>query len=167
MIRLATLDDRPHFLRLWALLLEEQHKGGSQVLPTTNNLYLCLEAFENYTTGRENGVAIFWWPEDCEEPVGITMGGEDIKFNRWDTELDKLGTMWGIYVDPSYRKAGVAGKLLDELVNNAIAKLGFTHAEIHVLESNVASRTLTESFAGKPFLYHYILPLNDAKSIRE
>ena len=167
MIRQATVDDRGHFLRLWAGLLEEQHKSGSQVLPSLNNLYLCLEAFENYTTGRESGAVLFWWPEDSNEPVGITMGGEDIKFNRWDTNLDKLCTLWGVYVDPSYRKEGVAGKLLDSIVNEGIEGLGFEHVETHVLETNTASRVLVENFAGKPFLFHYIISLKDAKSIRE
>ena len=167
MIRLATLDDRPHFLRLWASLLEEQHKGGAQVLPTRNNLYLCLEAFENYATGREKGLSMFWWPEDSDEPVGLAMGGEDVKFNRWDTNLDKLCTLWGVYVDPPYRKDGVAGKLLDSLVHTGIAELGFDHVEVHVLETNTASRVLVENFAGKPFLYHYIISMQEAKSIRE
>ena len=165
MIRPATLDDRAHFLRLWAQFLEEQRKAGSHILPTLPNLYRCLNVFERYTRGDQYGVCLFWEPEGGE-PVGMTMGGSDIEPNQWETDLGELCTLWGVYVDPSHRKEGIANKLTEAIFQRAL-EWGADHFETYILNNNAGSQKLIAGADSTPHISRYIVSFRDAKEFRE
>jgi ribosomal protein S18 acetylase RimI-like enzyme len=133
MIRTATLADRPHFLRLWAEFMAEQEKEGSYILATTRNLYRMLENFESYVTGGTDGVCMFWEAEG--QPVAIVLTGYCSGAEEWETSLGRIATLWGVYVQPSYRGKGIALKLFAHGVEVG-KELGFDTLETHVRSDN-------------------------------
>ena len=60
--RVASKDDRAHFLRLWGAFLEEGAEQGSRLKANDKNLGLSRQYFDAYTTGQLRGVAALWCP---------------------------------------------------------------------------------------------------------
>jgi GNAT superfamily N-acetyltransferase len=165
MIRTATIEDRPHFLRLQARLLEDLRKGGSHILPTLPNLYRCLDAFECYVQGDRYGACLFWHPTDLRDPVGMIMAGADNVDDPWETDLGELCTLWGVYVDPEHQGKGIGNSL-----NEAIFQLALTWPadsfETYILATNSTVHHMMDGFDGKPFISRYTVSLREAKEFR-
>ncbi len=165
MIRLGTFEDRPHFLWLWARLLESQRKLGSPVLPNLCNLYHCLDAFESYTGGNVPGCVVFWWPKESEEPVGVVMGGAELAPNHWETDLGRLATLWGVYVDPEYQGQGIGLKMFVEILRVG-RELGFDSVETHIISGNEHGREIAEASGARPHNSQYFLSLRDPETMK-
>lgn len=165
MIRRATMEDRPHFLRLWASFLEDQRKLGSHMLPSRNNLYRSLDSFEAWIRGDRYGICLFWEPEG-EDPVGIIMGGSDPVPSVWETDMGEVPALWGLYLEPSYRGKGIGAKLTAATFEDAI-KWGMDYFETYVLVGNSNPDQLMKGFVGKPYINRYLICFKDANNLRE
>lgn len=164
MIRRGRMEDRPHFLRLWARFLEEQRKLGSHVLPNLRNLYHCLEAFESYTAGNVPGGVVFWWPKDLDGPVAGVMGGANLGPNDWDTDLGQLATLWGVYVDPEYQGQGIGLKIFGEIAKIGV-EMGFDSVETFVIEGNGPGAEIAVASGAKPHTQQYFMALRDPETM--
>lgn len=162
MFRLAQLSDRPHFLRLWALHMTEQEKDGSHVLANMANLYRCLDKFESYAYGNLAGGTILYQPNPEAEPVGAAMGGELGVPDEFETDLGRLCTVWGVYVDPEYRGQGIGLKLLREILAEGLRQ-GFDSVETYVRLNNPQGQRAAEAFGCTPYMKQYVAVLRDPK----
>ena len=160
MIRIAKLSDRPHFLRLWSRQLEEQEKEGSHLRSDMQNLYRCLDLFEAYTLGNDLGFCLLAQPDDAKEPIGAVMAGELLVPYPFKTDLGKLATLWGVYVDPPFRGRGLGVKLFQEALEVGL-KLGFDSVETYVRTDNPHGQQVAESFGTKPYMVQSIASLHD------
>ena len=164
MIRPATLDDRGHFLRLWAKLLEGQYKDGSHVLPTLGNLYRCLDKFEAYVMGSQFGMCVFFEPPEAR-PVGVVMAGELAVPDEFETDLGKLATLWGVYVEPEYRGQGIALKLFAKTLEMGLER-GFESVETYARYSNPHGQRVAEAFGCEPYMKQYVARLRDPRVMK-
>jgi hypothetical protein len=107
MIREATKEDFPVFLRLWLDFLEEQREYGSEILPTprTVNFFSCL--FVAYTTGARRGVVLL------NDDNAVLMYGEGLSEQPYDTDRDPAAHGWGVFVKPECRGNGLSGEMYD------------------------------------------------------
>jgi len=154
----GVLEDRPHFLRLWAGFLDEQRKSGSHVLPNLKNLYMCLEHFENYAAGRIRGGTVFYSPGDELEPVAVVMGGDRGIPDEWETDLGIMATLWGVYVEPEYRGQGIAIKLFRELFRVGLEQ-GIDSIDTCVLAGNQHGEEVAEAFGTQFYARQFIVSL--------
>ncbi len=159
MFRLATIDDRSHFLRLWAQHMTEQEKEGSHVTANLANLYRCLDLFEGYAMGSLFGMTVLCQPPGLE-PVGAVMAGELSVPDEFDTDLGKLATLWGVYVEPSHRGQGIGVKLFQEILQVGLEK-GFDSVETHIRVKNEHGRRVAEAFGTAPYMQQHIASLRD------
>jgi GNAT superfamily N-acetyltransferase len=111
-IRRATIKDRATFLGLWKEFMLEQEKLGSPVRVTDDNLRLYANLFESYEIGSLFGACLLAYQKD--RPVGLILAGEQPPGGLpLETKYGKSATLWGVYVQPEYRRQGIAKKLQD------------------------------------------------------
>ena len=164
MIRSATLQDRPHFLRLWAQFTQDQEKAGSHMLANLNNLYRYLNHFEAYTMGSRLGSCLLCQPEDSDEPIAITMGGELGGGDEFDTNLGKVATMWGVYVSPEFRGRGIGLKLVAG-GQKSLLELGFDVVETYTRAENSQAMTLGTESGTTVYAVQHVISLRDPKML--
>ena len=158
MIRLATLADRPSFMRLWAAHMAEQEKQGSKLLASTSNLYRHLEMFEAYVLGITAGMCHI---QSCDgEDVGIVMAGECLGGSNWETKMGRMATLWGVYVEPSHRGQGIAVKLFQACLAEGL-KMGFDSVETYVRLDNPHGQQVADAFGIKPYQTQHLIKLRD------
>lgn len=160
MIHQATLTDRPDFLRLWAEHMAEQEKDGSHVLATTGNLYRQLENFEAYVTESVNGLCLFYKVESTA--VAVVLAGEIIGINEWETDMGKIASLWGVYVQPSYRGQGMGVKLFKRAMEMGL-EMGFDTVETYVRTDNPHGQRVAKAFGTIPYLQQHLVSLRDPK----
>jgi GNAT superfamily N-acetyltransferase len=124
-IRQAQWEDRPIFAELWSHYLEDNyHEAGGQVLPSDENKLAYLKLFDSYTRGSLYGLVILAF--DNERPVGVLLAGEEPPSGFYlDTDLGRIIEIWGVWVDPDYRKQGISTRMAAQGQKLAI-ELGFT-----------------------------------------
>ena len=137
-IRMATKDDQPHFLRLWRAMLEEIEGMGSDIEVVDANLETVLAHFLGYCSGALFWAAMVWY---CPEgtPEGVVMSGE-VAGSRFPF-VSKHGTLseaWGGYVSPRYRKQGILHTLQTALAKR-LRHMGFDAMQTQVHPGNQAS----------------------------
>ncbi len=158
MIRTATLTDRSTFLLLWSEHMVEQEKDGSHLLATTRNLYKHLETFESYVTGCTNGTCIFY--EVNDKPIALVLAGAFQGLDEWETDMGKIATVWGVYVQPSYRGQGMAVKLFQQCLKTAL-EMGFDSVETYVRVNNAHGQRVAKAFGTTPYLQQHLVSLKD------
>ena len=163
MIRLATLEDRPHFLRLWSQYLQDQEKAGSRVLGNLNNLYQFLSYFEGYATGSQLGGTLLCQPSDAEEPVAVVMGGETGP-EEFETDLGKTAMMWGIYVDPKFRGRGIGLKMIAES-HKFLLEWGFDSVNTYTRTDNTDALKVAAEAGLSAYMIQQIVSLRDPKML--
>jgi GNAT superfamily N-acetyltransferase len=147
-LRFADYRDRPKFLKLWKSFMHEEQQLGSLVHPSDYNLRQHCQLFESYTGGSLFGLCVL--AEVGEEPVGILMVGEDYPGGLvLETDLGKSAQVWGVYVDPAYRKTGLAHRMQDFGLPETM-KLGFDTVTSMVLDSE-AARANALNWGTKPY----------------
>ena len=161
MIRPAELSDRPHFLRLWSRMMTEQEKEGSHLKANLANLYRCLDLFEGYITGSLFGFCILYQPED-REPVGAVMAGELAVPDEFETDLGRLATLWGVYVDTPYRGQGIGVKLLARAYELG-SEIGFDAVETYVRAGNTHGERMAEACDPTVYMRQHVSLLRDPK----
>ena len=161
MIRSATLKDREQFLRLWSRHMTEQVKEGSHLVANLRNLYRCLDLFEAYVEGNLFGMCVVH--ETVEnELVGISLGGELANRDEFETDLGKLATLWGVYVDPPWRGKGIGVKLFQEMLRLGL-EMGFDSVETYVRITNTHGQRVASAFGTTPYMTQHIASLRDPK----
>lgn len=155
MIRLSTLQDRPHFLRLWQSFLTDQRKQGSLVHDSMNNLYLELGKFEDYTLGSRLGGCLFWLPKEEDKPEGLVLWGEHPVESQLDTDVGKVCFLHGVYVEEAHRKLGITKQLFAEALKIGLVQ-GFDSVETFALADNEAGKASALGFGTKCHMYYYI-----------
>lgn len=91
------------FRKLWKQFLTENEKAGSTVSATAKNMETPESLFKVYTDGDVQGIVLF------VGDYAVLMAG--------DTQIEHTGRtamLWGLYVEESRRKNGVATLLIEE-----------------------------------------------------
>jgi ribosomal protein S18 acetylase RimI-like enzyme len=112
-------------------------------------LRLSPEAFGS-TFERESAQSDAWFAERLatSEVLGAWHGADLVgvvgfRAQEGSKEAHK-GLLWGMYVQPAFRKEGLAGRLLDALL--ALAKGRVELVQLAVWDGNIAARRLYERF---------------------
>ena len=155
MIKLATLQDRPHFIHLWQAFLTDQRKQGSHVHDSLHNVYLELGIWESYVTGQTSGGCLFWYPKDEGPPEGLVIWGEDATPAVRETDLGRVCFLHGVYVSEEYRKQGVTKRLFAEALKEGLSQ-GFDSVETFVLTVNEAGTQSALGFGTEPYMQYHI-----------
>ena len=163
MIRNATLQDRPHFLRLWSAYLREQQKEGSHLLADNHNLYRFLGFFESYVTGARAGVCPLAIVD--EKVVGLCMGGELLSLDEWHTDLGRIFTFWGIYVEPEYRGQHLSGQLFSKCLESGL-ELGADTVETYVRTANKQGQGVARLFGTHAYIEQHIADLRGPEVLK-
>jgi ribosomal protein S18 acetylase RimI-like enzyme len=145
--------------------MTEQEKDGSHLTANLPNLYRCLDLFEAYTTGSLFGICVLCQPDPEKEPVGIALGGELAVRDEYDTDMGRIATIWGVYVEPSHRGSGVGVKLFAKALELAI-EMGFDSLETYVRDNNIYAQKLAETCGAEPYMRQYIASLRDPKMFK-
>lgn len=88
--------------------------NGSVILPTEENLREFLGLFESYTVGSLHGFCLLAEPPGAPA-VGCVLVGEEPGLGlHLKTTIGRLAMLWGVYVEPEWRRRGVAWKLQDD-----------------------------------------------------
>lgn len=161
MIHTAVLSDRPDFLRLWAEYMTEQEKEGNHMLANTQNLYHQLEVFESYVTGGTNGVCLFWETAE-KERVAVILVGEFAGLDEWETDMGKIATIWGTYVQPAYRRQRIGLKLTQKGLEIG-REMGFDTIETYIRIDNPHSLQIVEICGFAPCAQQCLVSLRDLK----
>ncbi len=163
MIREATLTDRSTFLLLWSEHMVEQEKEGSHLLASTHNLYKQLETFEGYVNGCIDGACIFY--EVNDKPIALVLAGAYPNPDEWDTNLGRISTVWGVYVQPPYRGQGIGVKLFQRCLEIAL-ELGFESVETYVRINNAHGQRVAKAFGTTPYLQQHLVSLKDPEVLQ-
>ena len=153
----ATLQDRPHFMRLYSEFQKDQREKGSYFLPSTHNLNLAKNMFEKYAEGQVEGFTLLWTPEEGE-PVAILMAGSDINPNHWELSLEKLAILWSVYVQPSHRGQGLTMKLFKRAWEMGVG-MGYQTIVTYALVGNTHGERVAYAAGVKPAMVEYNLNL--------
>jgi len=165
MIHEGTLQDRPHFMRLYFEFMKAHHERGSYFLPTIHNLNLAKAMFEKFATGVEEGFTLFWTPQDSTEPVAFIMAS-DFQDSDWDVSLGKFATLWATYVQLPYRNQGIAIKLFARAREIGLG-WGVESVLTHVLAGNTPADYVSRAFGTRPALIEHYVDLKGAMSSPE
>ena len=149
MIREATRHDRPAFLQLWQEYQKEQREHGSHVHDSLANLMIHRDLFDAYVTGSLFGFCLFWTPNKMTEPQACVMAGEPWGESRWETDLGKTATLWGVYVHPEHRGGGI-GLKLERAALPVGLNMGFKTVETFVLVGNPHGERIALGFGTEP-----------------
>jgi len=144
--------------------MAEEEKGGSHVIANVPNLYRCLDKFENYAYGSQLGMTVFYRPGSEKEPVGVVMAGE-LGVDEFETDMGKVATLWGVFVQPEYRGQGLALKLFQEILAEGLRR-GFDSVETYVRFNNPHGKRVAEAFGCTPYMQQYLAPLRDPKILK-
>ena len=165
MIRQAELEDRPEFLRLWQKYLTDQRKDGGYLWDSLHNLHLFLEFFEAYTLGSLRGVAMFWWPDVLDHPVGVILAGQTASRDDWETDLGETATFWGVYVEPSYRGRGVHVRLFKRAQELGL-RMGLDTIETGFRIRNHRGRAAAATAGTQAFAETHYISLHDPQMLQ-
>ena len=111
--RLATKEDRPEFVRMWASYLEENRSDGSLIHADEHNLKVYRDYFDAYATGMLRGICLFFEPYEGEAPAGALLIGEEFQPSAMHDDLEVYATLLGVWVDPKCRVQGVSVALTE------------------------------------------------------
>ena len=131
-IREATAQDYPTFLKLWISFLENQLLMGGDVLPTPKTISFFTVVFNAYITGERRGVVLL------AGDYGVSLWGEDMGESPIDCKYVPLARGWGIYVTPEYRRKGLSTQLY-EYGARRMAEMGFSYVCGMILINNDVS----------------------------
>lgn len=160
MIRQATLDDRPEFLRLWQAYLTTQRKEGNYLWDNLHNLHLFLGFFEAYVQGSLKGCVVLCQPEEVDHPVGVAMGGQTVDRPEWETDLGETAILWGLYVEPEYRGRGISAKLFQRAREYGLS-VGIQTIETVILDVNAPGKAAADLVGLTSNSRGYLLRLED------
>jgi len=162
--RLATPQDRPHFMRLFQGYLTAERKGGSHTWDSLWNLNLYRRLFDSYTTGSLFGWTILWTPPTPpggEEPwpAGVVMGGEGSEPTSWETDRGKVAILWGVFVEEPYRGKGVGLSLQQEILQRGLQHDYFQTIETSTRLNNPHGEQLAAGFGTTAYATLHFAPL--------
>jgi GNAT superfamily N-acetyltransferase len=146
------------------MYLTDQRKDGSVVHDSLHNLNFFRGYFDSYVMGSRFGFCLLWYPEDDPTPRGLLLAGEFFEAPALETDLGKVGKVWGVYVEPEHRGEHI-GKQLEAYALPLGLKMGFESIETTVRSNNPAGLTL--DLGQEPYGIYYCASirktLNDLK----
>jgi hypothetical protein len=165
-IRQAKLEDRPDFLRLWKEYLIDYSKAGSPIEVCDENIISFLGLFESYIAGSLFGFTLLAFEDDT--PIGVLLMGENPSSGfTLRTNLGRMATLWGVYVQSDHRRGGHAWALLDQ-GRILSSRLGFDSMVSSVLPGDPANKDYVSSGGAKTVEHIVAFPLADVeRSIKE
>jgi GNAT superfamily N-acetyltransferase len=142
-VRLAGSEDLTQLGQLIRAYLREQAAEGGPVRFTQTSLDWYRNLARSYLLGSLFGAVTI-----AEGGAGFAMGGEDPGTPRLDTDHGRTAVVWIAYVEPAYRKTGLAIALLACGLPK-IVEMGFKTAMMGVLEGNQAGHGLCRAFGAE------------------
>lgn len=116
-VREAKQRDKGLFRKLWKSYLKDQHKKGSDILPTAANLDKFELIFEKYVSGEFEGIVLF-----VADDAVLMWGSQGEP--AFETNYKKPATAWGTYVGEKLRGKGVS-KELRKIAAQKLREKGF------------------------------------------
>jgi hypothetical protein len=155
MIREATSDDYPLFLRLWMAFIEDQHSQGGDIRVTPKNVQFFSLLFGAYTQGLRKGVVLIGgnnW--------GISMWGEDLADPMLESKYAPFARGWGTYIESDHRREGL-GNALREYGRDCMRKMGFKYIGGNLLATNGVSIDSLKKYSTETPSIFYFMSLED------
>lgn len=158
-LRLATLTDLPILVGMMRSYLREQQAEGCTVRFTTRSLDAYRDLARRYLSGQLDGVIVV--AEEASrvgEVVALAMAGEPGVPPMLDNTLGRQANVWLVWVDPAYRKTGLALSMLS-WGRPYLVGMGFETATMTVREGNDLGERLTLAYGAAPSerMYHFRL----------
>lgn len=129
--RPATLEDELHLTTVFSRMLRELEPMGHSILPTEHNLDVFDELFLRAIVLDKHGIVLAFTGGQCiggvfsvSDPSGLDTAG-------------KLAVNCGVWVDPAWRRQGVATRL-QALSHTRLRRSGFKQVVSTVLKTNEA-----------------------------
>ncbi len=91
--------------------------------------------------------------------VGFVSGG--LEANQPDRLPERFATIGYLFVEPSARRQGIAGKLVAAMVEWARARPDIAHMEMSVLAGDGEAAAFWRSIGFSPFIERLWMPLNE------
>lgn len=143
-LHIATWADLPVFIQLWNRFLADEYSRGGLILPTEENTREFVRIFQAYTQGSLFGFCVV--ASRGGVPVGLLMAGENFPGGAaFETVTGKCAILWGVYVEPEYRRQGVSWLLHEKALIYA-NELGF---------DSTISEVLLGDEAAEPNAFHW------------
>jgi len=121
-----------------------------------------LDLFESYVEGNLFGMCVMARPGPEADPVGACLAGELANRDEFETDLGKLATLWGVYVDPDHRGKGFGVKMFQEALKLGL-EMGFDSVETYVRITNTHGQRVAGAFGTTPYMQQHIASLRDPK----
>lgn len=130
--RLANGCDDLTLMGIFRLMLAELHELGNDIVPSERNIDFFWEHV--FSPALESGAHGITMAFDEYKPVGVFFNAPST--SRIETR-NKQAIAYGIWVDPAYRKQGVALKL-QEMSHDKLKKMGIDEVISTVVADNHA-----------------------------
>lgn len=101
--------DLPEFMRLWSSLLYDLAKLGGEMRVNAHNLALYADLAQQYSAGKIAGTCLLYCVGG--HPAAVLLWGRDLASPRFETVLGWPAQGWGSYVEPAFRRRGIASIL--------------------------------------------------------
>lgn len=145
-IALATPANRSRVIDLTRAYLEELLPLGSEILPTDRSLATFARFFDAYVSGDWPGAVVL-------SDGGFTMAGQSGPEPLFDTKFGRMAYGWGTYVEPAYRRQGLAAAMRAAL-RDELRRQGFGAIAGAAHHLNGVG---LESVRSLPFRFHQVI----------
>jgi len=106
-VRLATKGDRDLFIRLWTEYTIQNHKNGSDVMPTSKTLTYFVGLFDSFVSGDLPGIVLIGADDNA-----VLMWGAATQYGLpYDSAYGFTAQGFGTYVRPSFQGKGISKEL--------------------------------------------------------
>ncbi|WP_176545089.1 GNAT family N-acetyltransferase [Bacillus sp. AFS041924] len=141
-IRKLTIEDLPEFIRLRSEGLKLSPEAFGESLLEYEKKSMEQHSI-NFPKTYDNFIMGAF---DKEELVGVAGF-----YQKRSEKMKHKGTIWGMYVTPTYRGKGVGKKVLSHAIQDAIKIEEILQIELAVISSNQSAKRLYESVGFESF----------------
>lgn len=141
-IRILTIEDLPEFIRLRSEGLKQSPEAFGESLEEYERKTL-EQHKNNFPSSSDNFVIGAFDKNTLVGVVGF--------YQKKSEKMKHKGIIWGMYIDPSYRRKGLGKDILNYAIQKAICIEDILQIELAVISSNLSAKKLYESSGFESF----------------